>query len=359
MISNIRLQNFRSYQDASFEFEDGVNVIVGPNASGKTNLLEAILVVAQGKSYRAKDSELLAYQAPWTRLDADIVDKHRVVKLEPQADTVKKSFELDDKSLVRLTISRQIPVVLFEPNQLVLLTASPEQRRNFLDTILEQTSADFAQARRQYLRTLAQRNSLLKSGQPGAHNQMFAWDIRLSELGGKIAHHRQALIEIFNADISATYSSIAGQKHKVELAYISKVATDNYASALLKKLEQDAELDRLRGFTGAGPHRDDIQISIDGRSMQSVASRGEARTLLLALKIKEAHILEDKNQIKPILLLDDVFGELDGKRRQALIEFLKAYQVFITTTDADVIIKNFTNQTNVIAFQLAATEDSR
>lgn len=350
MITNIRLQNFRSYKDASFEFEDGVNVIVGPNASGKTNLLEAILVVAQGKSYRAKDNELIKDKKPWARIDADIVSSHRVVKIERTEATPKKTFVFDDQTFYRLNTAKQMPVVLFEPNQLQLITTSPEQRRNFIDNLLEQINPEFARAKRQYLRTLAQRNSLLKSDNKTARNQMFVWNIRLSELGGEIVAHRQDLIEVFNKDVSKTYSTIAVQNHRLALAYSSKLSTANYASSLLKKLEHDEQLDQLRGFTGSGPHRDDVQIIIDRQPIQNKASRGETRTLLLALKIKESHILEEKRGTKPLLLLDDVFGELDGRRRHMLTDFLKSYQVFITTTDADLIVKNFTKTAKIIAF---------
>jgi DNA replication and repair protein RecF len=349
MITNIRLQNFRSYKDASFEFENGVNVIVGPNASGKTNLLEAILMIARGKSYRAKENELVHHQCEWARIDADIGTKPRIIKIERQATVVKKSFILDDKAVLRLTTAKQLPIVLFEPNQLQLITTSPEQRRNFLDNLLEQISPDFTTIKNRYLRTLTQRNALLKNPTPAAANQMFVWDIRLSELGGEIVHRRQELIDLFNQDITNTYSAIAGQPHAVKLSYQSKLDLNNYASSLLKKLESDHQLDQLRGFTGAGPHRDDIMIMLDGHQVQEAASRGETRTLLLALKIKEAQILEEQRDGKPLLLLDDVFGELDGRRRHMLTDFLKDYQVFITTTDADLIVKNFTKTSNIIA----------
>ena len=350
MITNIRLQNFRSYKDASFEFEDGVNVIVGPNACGKTNLLEAILVVSQGKSYRAKDAELIRSGAEWARIDADIVSRHRTIKLERTEALIKKTFDIDSQAFSRLSVQRQIPAVLFEPNQLQLITTSPEQRRNFIDNLLEQVNPEFAQSKRRYLRTLAQRNALLKNESKTNLNQLFVWDIRLSELAGEIVAWRQELISVFNQDASLTYSAIAGKKHQLNLSYASKINTNNYASSLLKKLEQDADLDRLRSFTGAGPHRDDIQIHIDNKPIQNSASRGETRTLLLALKIKEAQILEEKRHEKPLLLLDDVFGELDGHRRHTLTDFLKAYQVFITTTDADLIVKNFTKTAKVITF---------
>ena len=129
MISAIRLQNFRSYKDDSFEFEPGVNIVVGPNASGKTNLLEAVLVLARGSSYRARDSELIKFDQPWARLDGNFEKNTRVVKLEPP----NKTFILDDKTYRRLNLDKTLPVVLFEPNHLQLMTRGPDQRRDYFD----------------------------------------------------------------------------------------------------------------------------------------------------------------------------------------------------------------------------------
>ncbi len=172
MITNIRLQNFRSYQDDSFEFEDGVNLIVGPNASGKTNILEAILLACQGKSYRAKDNQLIKNQAPWARIDADIVAKHRVVKIETNNGDTQKSFEIDGKKSSRLNPAARLPLVLFEPNHLLMIAGSPDLRRAFLDLLIEQTTlgsgagyeagygAAYGAVLNKYKRALQQRNRL-------------------------------------------------------------------------------------------------------------------------------------------------------------------------------------------------------
>jgi DNA replication and repair protein RecF len=134
MITSLRLQNFRSYRDESFEFNDGVNIVVGPNASGKTNLLEAVLVLGIGKSYRAKDQELIMFGKPWSRLDGFFGKHSRVVKLEPD-----KSYLLDDKPYKRLGFDRTVPLVLFEPNHLQLAIRGPEHRRDFFDDLLERS----------------------------------------------------------------------------------------------------------------------------------------------------------------------------------------------------------------------------
>lgn len=348
MISNIRLQNYRSYKDASFEFEPGVNVIVGPNASGKTNLLEAILVVAQGKSYRAKDAELIRHKQPWARLDTDIESSHRVVKIEHAEPAAKKSFEIDGKSYSRLSAQKALPAVLFEPNHLLMLGGSPELRRNFIDALIAQAVLGYDSVLRNYRRVLSQRNRLLKHGPATADSQLFAWDIRLSELGSQIAAARQDMIKRVNKTAHQTYSELAKTPSKLALEYSNTAAREQYASQLLKRLAKDRDLDMLRGFTGAGPHREDIHIYLNKQPLSSTASRGETRTTLLTLKIIEVRLVEAARQQKPILLLDDVFSELDGGRRKALTEFMRDYQTFITTTDADIIQHEFAQKAKVI-----------
>lgn len=345
MLTDLRLQHFRSYGDASFELSPGVNIIVGPNASGKTNLLEAVLVTARGASYRAKDNELIGFEKPWARLDAHLAaGDTRTVKLTRQP--AEKNFELTGKIYKRLMLNNALPVVLFEPEHLRLLSGGPERRRDYLDDILEQTTAGYGTLRRKYRRTLAQRNTLLK--QQGTQQQIFPWNLRLSELAGQLVRSRQALVARLDKEIGPLYRKLSGGKTKVSLAYASRWPVENYESRLLKELESSLELDKARGFTAAGPHREDLIIFFNGHPAQETASRGEVRTAVLALKIIELKILEQARGTTPLLLLDDVFSELDGKRRHALTDYLAPYQTFITTTDADTVLGHFTETANII-----------
>lgn len=345
MITDLRLQNFRSFGNSSFELSPGVNIVVGPNASGKTNLLEAVLVLAQGSSYRAKDAELVRFEKPWARLDARIANgSQRTVKITVEPQT--KTYELDGKPYRRLSHSGNLPIVLFEPDHLRLLSGGPERRRDYLDDLLEQTTPGYGTLRRKYRRALTQRNNLLKKG--GSGTQIFPWDLRLSEMAGQIVKARADLAEQINKQIGKLYKKLSGGRLKAELAYHSRWPADNYETRLLKELASDLELDKLRGFTGAGPHREDLLVFFNGRPAQEVASRGEIRTLVLALKIIELKLLEDIRGITPLLLLDDVFSELDGRRRHALTDYLAAYQTFITTTDADSVLSHFTESANII-----------
>lgn len=352
-ISSIRLQHFRSYDDASFEFSPGVNIIVGPNASGKTNLLESVLVAARGASYRTKDAELVAFAAEWARLDARVgsvdADDVRVVKLvRNAADTVKKSFEIEGKPMARLSQQKSLPVVVFEPDHLLFLAGAPDMRRSYLDDLIEQTVPGFGAVRRHYRRVLAQRNALLKLGYVHAQGQVFVWNLRLSELAGRIVHERLALIKAINQRIGHVYCQLSRSEVPVMVRYDSRLSTEHYETALLQRLEQTLERDCLLGFTANGPHRDDMRVLLKGHESQDSASRGENRTIVLALKIIELQLLAAAREQPPLLLLDDVFSELDGSRRQALTGFLQEYQTFITTTDADVVVKHFIDSCNII-----------
>ncbi len=348
MISDLRLQHFRSYRDASFELAPGVNIIVGPNASGKTNLLEAVLVLARGNSYRARDAELVRFGRPWARIDADLTEGHqRTVKIVNQPQP-QKTYELGGKIFQRLTLAHSLPVVLFEPNSLQLLIGSPERRRDYLDDLLEQTIPGYGSLRRQYRRALAQRNSLLKQG-GASRTRIFPWDLRLSQLAGQIVRARGQLATEINQGIGKLYKELSHSKTRVELVYQNRWPAESYETKFLEELERNLDLDRLRGFTGAGPHREDLLVLSDGHPAQEVVSRGETRTVVLALKILELKLLERARGMTPLLLLDDVFSELDGKRRHALTDYLAPYQTFITTTDADLVVQHFTKSCNVIA----------
>jgi len=353
MISSLRLQNFRSYKDESFEFDSGVNIVVGPNASGKTNLLEAVLVLARGGSYRARDGELIKTDKPWGRLDGYFGSHSRTAKLERVgvSELVAKTFELDHKQYKRLSLERTVPLVFFEPNHLQLITRGPDQRREYFDDLLERTEPGYKSALANYRRTLAQRNALLKKNPAYAGKQLFAWNVRLSELGEKVASSRSKLVENINSGIAKNYSRIAGRKSAVSLRYECQFNLNSYSSKLLAKLESSETTDFERGFTSCGPHREDISFELNSQAINFTASRGEVRSILLALKIFELGLVENARGQKPIFLLDDVFSELDSARRRALVKYLKKYQVIITTTDADAVLEYFAENTNLLPLQ--------
>lgn len=344
-ITGIRLQHFRSYKDQAFELEPGVNIVVGPNASGKTNLLEALYVASRGRSFRVRDADLISYGAKWARLDVTHASHNRSVKLR-RNDLPHKEFVVGANTRRRLSTVDTLPIVLFAPDDLRLLNGSPARRRDYIDQLVAHLIPGSNATLNRYQRALLQRNTLLKHPRPDA-DELFVWSIKLGELGAQIATWRRDLIRRLNREASQIYSDLAGGAHRVRFAYQSSLPLRSYGLALNNSLQSSQDL--KIGHTSAGPHRDDFSVSLDGHGSSSSASRGEVRTLVLVAKLVEARLLEKQLEQKPLLLLDDVFSELDGKRRQQLARAVKIYQTLITTTDADAVIEHFTKKSiNII-----------
>lgn len=330
----------------------GVTIVVGQNGSGKTNLLEALHVVSTGGSFRGSDRDLVLRNHDWFRIEATYGDQQRAVacKVDPQGK-IEKQCMVDGVKKVRLSHAQRVPVVLFEPDHLRLLRESPSHRREYLDALLTKLQPDYQWLKHQFERVLLQRNSILKRRLPRSarDDQLFVWDIKFAELAQQIVRRRESVVAQFNTYMSDVYSTIAHRSHGVTLAYQSSVPTQDYHAAVLRLLQANADRDAERGFTTVGPHRDDFTVALDTAPAAVAASRGEIRSLLLALKIIELRMLHNLHGTPPLLLLDDVFSELDASRRQALAHLAKDYQTIITTTDADAIVDNFAGGYEVIA----------
>jgi DNA replication and repair protein RecF len=344
MLQTLELTNFRSYKNGLFGFEPGVNIVVGANASGKTNLLEAIHVVCSLQGFKSSDKDLVAIGSEWTRLEALTSDGTRVAKIQLAA---QKTMEIDGVEKKRLSSATELPVVVFEPEHMLILSNEPERRRAYLDGILSATTPGYKTLLVAYRRALAQRNRLLKA-EHLSQDQVFAWDLQLAEKAGKIVSFRKELVELLNQKCRGYYQDISRSKDHLLMEYSSKISQSNYESNLLAYLKDNLDTDRQRGFTGAGPHRDDLYIELKGSDARVTASRGETRSIILALKIVELKIIEEHSGKKPVFLLDDVFSELDGSRRRSLAEALSDYQTFLTTTDADIVIDHFQESCNII-----------
>ena len=210
IITSLRLKQFRSYDDFAIELSPKVNIVVGPNASGKTNLLESVLLVCGAGTYRAQLSDVIMHGKDWARIEATFGNTGRSLGLEPLNNTVKKKFTINEVSRQRLRFEDIIPTVLFEPENMRLLTGSPELRRDFLDDILSLIDPVFSNTKKQYIRVLAQRNKLLKLPESSAKQQMFVWNVRLSELAGYIVDARLSLIKELNDNVD----DIADNQHQ-------------------------------------------------------------------------------------------------------------------------------------------------
>lgn len=345
MIDSIKLKNFRNYGFEVFEFDKSINIIVGPNATGKTNLIEAILVLCQGSSYRAKDLELINYNKTEALIELEFKNQKRTVKLSKNGPR-QKEFILNTNKLYTLTNTNKLPVILFEPNELSLLNGPKENRRRFLDNTISQTTTGYRKLLGEYSRAIAQRNKLLKVS--SASDLIFPWNIRISQLAGQILTHRLKLVQEINSRIEGIYKNISRRATELSLNYINSIGINNYESKLLGVLENNLNQDRLIGHTTNGIHRDDFEMVLNGHPSNRVASRGESRSLVLAIKISQKYLIEQQLNKSVIFILDDVFSELDGQRRKYLLEEIKDNQTFITTTDADMIINHLKGQYKII-----------
>lgn len=347
-IYSVRLQNVRRHIDASFEFTQGVNVLVGPNACGKTTILEAISLAATGKTLNSKTKDMLTTGSDWMRIDLNADDQERIVKYEPQKSALR-TIDLDGKTIARLNHAQVAPIVWFDPEQLRLLRGSPVRRREYMDYVLSQLDPNYSRHLSQYTRALRQRNALLKQARP-TKDMVFVWNVRLAEHGEYIYQARRDFTDSLAGKLEATYKDLSGAAKSITPIYQSIGLKGKYSEALLRELEVGFARDKALGHTSSGPHRDDLLFSDDtGQALGLTASRGEVRTLVLALKLLEVEALSKVFVGDPVLLFDDVFSELDGSRRQAFTGALSHIQTIITTTDADIVTKDFAQHAKVIA----------
>ena len=340
VVTKLSVQNIRSHDSLTIKLSSTVTVITGQNGSGKTSLLEAIYLAFQGTSFKGSDSDLLRHDSPWWRIDVLFNDKtKRTIKFDLEKTTQKKQFTVDEKNSYRLSPKNKFPVVIFEPDDLRLLNGSPTRRRRFIDRFISQLNPQYSSILYKYERALKQRNNLLKK-QHVNDDELFVWDIALSQYGAYIIEQRIIFIEQINNKLNDAYNEIAGLKDTVSIHYSHTFISD-IKQKLLSELHRSSEKDKLIGSTSVGPHRHDVIFQINNSPALSTASRGEVRTIVLALKFLEVAIIEQITNIKPIILLDDVFSELDISRQKALSDTIRAHQIVITSTHVLSDSKNY------------------
>jgi DNA replication and repair protein RecF len=340
-LTGLELTNFRSYERAAFELHPDVTLVVGPNASGKTNLLESLYVLASTKSFRAKDRDLVRHEQDFYRIAAQAGEEEYALGFSMADGRAEKKITHGGVKRTLVGHVGQIQVTLFEPSDLALPSGPPDGRRRYLDFILCQTDRTYLKTLQQYRRVLKQRNALLDGfDMERIREQIFAWDVKMAELACEIYERRQGLLEVLNEAIPLLYAEIAGAGELVELEYVPSV-DGVYAERFLETLARNLTRDLAAGFTTIGPHREDFKVRFKNNDITAVASRGEVRTVVLACKLAELQYAEARTGIRPVLLLDDVFSELDRDRRSFLLNRLRDHQTIITTTDADAITREF------------------
>lgn len=327
-LNRLTLANFRSYEEATFEFHPQMTAITGANGSGKTNILEAIYLLGMTKSFRDQPAELAHTGSDWFRVEADFSP---TLPLAFKWSDNRKTIELHGDAVAPGEYLGTVPVVLFEPSSMDMVRGTPSLRRAWVDRILCFSDRAYLTALVQYRRILRQRNHLLRHKQ-SSREQLFAWDVILSEHADYIVGQRAQFITEINKQLTTRYQSISHTQDEVEINYRSTVPIENYREKLLNELERRVERDLRFGSTSVGPHRDDIDLIYNGQALAHYGSRGENRTMVLALVLSELEYLRQHARSAPILLLDDVLSELDERRQQKLLSGIKGIQTIVTST---------------------------
>lgn len=316
------LQNFRSYTKKSFEFSETTTLITGQNASGKTNVLEAIMMLATGKSFRTgQDRESIRWGSEIARINGNTEDTTLAVVMV--AGSMKK-YVVNGVSRRVVDFVGNLRAVLFWPEDLEIVTDSPGVRRRCLDTVLVQVDREYRRNLLSYERGLRQRNKLLDLVNEGkaSRSQLLFWNQLVIRTGGYLTDMRAAFIDFINETTFA--------HHRFGVTYDKSVISES-------RLEQYKEEEIQARATLVGPHRDDFRVTQDDRDLSTFGSRGEQRIAVLWLKLAEIDYIERKVGSRPILLLDDIFSELDEAHRELVIDVIRKQQTIITSAENDII----------------------
>ncbi len=347
-VTRLTFEKFRNLQDGEFVPCNGVNVITGENAQGKTNLLEAIWLFTGGKSFRqAKDKEMVAFDGEESRLALTFTagGREQTAAIDIKQRRVARLNEIPQSSAAKL--AGVLCGVVFSPAHLSLIKGGPVERRRLMDAAYCQLRPAYVKALSDYSHVLAQRNALCKAGSvgPGADELFDLWDKQLAQTGCLLIHARQLYLRRMTPEARRIYAGLSGNKEDFDLQYVSTVPLSQgqtaaeIAAAFYQELRIRRKDDLAAGFTTVGPHRDDLEVLIDGRSARQFGSQGQQRSAVLAMKLGEATLLEEVTGEKPIALLDDVMSELDLSRQDYILNHIRDWQVFITCCDSTAILQ--------------------
>ena len=347
-VEKVSLENFRNYQSQEITFRDGLNVICGLNASGKTNLMESIFVAAIGRSPRTKnEKEMIRMGEDRAFIHLSLEKKFRSHKINVEINKSEgKKIVVDEAKITRLgELIGLLAVVYFSPDELKMIKEAPQERRRFLDLSLSQESKPYYVALAKYNHLLAQRNKLMKSTDYAEFSTTaFIWEKQMADAAADIIIKRREFIEKLGVIADEYHRRIAGDGEDITLIYepcVEGEDRDTIKANLEAKLEESHEKDYELGYTTVGVHREDFNITSQGIDLRKFGSQGQLRTAALVIKLAVIEYYYKESGEKPILLLDDVLSELDEKRRTALLEATAGTQTILTCTEFNENVKEY------------------
>lgn len=344
-IKNIKLKNYRSYRNLEIEFNKKTNILIGNNAQGKTNILEAIYLMCLAKSFRTnKDKEMIKFMEEKAFIKCISVNEYEEeTEIEIQIEKIAKIIKINGKEITKKSdILNNVNIVIFSPEDLKIIKEEPEKRRVFLDREISQIKPLYFKNLSKYKKILMQKNSLLKI--ENVNKELIdVWNIELINYAAKIIKDRSIFINKINKISRKIHNSITSNEECLKIEYETKyeIKTDEQEQkeVLIEAIKKRTKDELKRRVSLVGPHRDDLKISINNVDVRNFGSQGQQRTAALSLKLAEIELIKEETKENPILLLDDVLSELDINRQNFLIESLKDLQLFLTTTEISDIIK--------------------
>ena len=338
-IKSVKLVSFRNYDYQIVDFPMQITLVSGTNGQGKTNLVESVVVAATTKSPRTSNmSDLVKDGSAETLVEILLERKFGQMNLSFTINAKgEKKFFINSNPVSKMSdVFGNLVVVYFSPDDLKIVSASPDKRRDFMDTDISELSGSYYNLIQRYNKVLLQRNKLLKTERDRALllAQIGVWDEQLAQIASLIIKTRKSFIEKLKVPAKEALKYISSSKDDLEIEYVGVKGTsaEEIKEELLKSLKFNLERDIELGYTSVGPHRDDIYFGLNGKDARNFASQGQQRSIVLALKFAELEIFEKELGEEPILVLDDVFSELDTTRQRRLYEKMSKYQTIITGT---------------------------
>lgn len=355
-ITEVSLQGFRNISQLHLVPSDGINIICGSNAQGKTNFLESLYFCAVARSMRGKsDQQLIAFDSAESHIRLSVRRSQRIDRIDVHLKREEKAGRGHGKGVAvngvplrRLgELFGTLYAVVFSPEDLSLVKNGPGERRRFLDMELCQLSRVYYYDLQQYTRILRQRNNLLKGIQkkPALEETLFVWDGQLADYGERIIAARARFLERMDGLAAEKLRQLTGGQDSLKTAYHPNCA----AGLLAERLQKNKERDIFMGATLCGPHKDDILFTIDGREVKAYGSQGQQRTVALAARLAEIELIRAETGEEPVLLLDDVFSELDERRQKFLLESIEeeGLQAFLTCTGIEDSLRRYVDEGNL------------
>ena len=335
-ITELSLENYRNIENISLSPCEGVNIIYGENAQGKTNILEAIFLFTGLKSFRSsKDSELVMFGKDFSRIKTQFETSHRKNTSEIKI-TDRRRASLNGVSLKSPTeLMSRFPASLFSPGFMSLIQNGPSERRKFIDSAICQIKPRYAVLLSEYTKLVKQRNAVLKDNEDIKSVRLFLDCINdaFTNLGEEIYRERKEYLDLLLPYVSEIYSGLSSGKEEISFSYLRKGYHGEDSLREIVKNHEKADIGAK--ITLTGPHRDDIEININGVSARSFGSQGQTRTASISMKLAERQIFREDTGAEPVLLLDDVLSELDAKRQDFVLNHITSGQVFITCCETD------------------------